>query len=85
MRSYRQKVGRFINNLLDTLVGRPDLPYVFNDVKVGDRFKHLDPYHHAQQGIVTVTELTEAGFKYTIEKPYHCFPARWGAVISGEW
>lgn len=52
--------------------------YVFEGVKVGDRFKSKLAYTYAMEGVLTVTELTPQGFKYTVEKPYHLFPARYG-------
>lgn len=53
---------------------------VFDDVKVGDKFR--DKKRHIT---LTVTELTEGGFKYDCT-PHHVLPARYGfsEVKSGE-
>ncbi|MGH7744296.1 MAG: hypothetical protein ACREQ5_05670 [Candidatus Dormibacteria bacterium] len=53
---------------------------LFDDVKVGDRFRDKQVYK-----VMTVTELTERGFNYDIE-PYQAFPARYGCnlVTNGE-
>ena len=78
-------IKKFIDRWLPfiTLV-QPEPPYVFEGIKVGDRFKSTSAYNYAMEGVITVTELTEKGFKYTVEKPYHCFPARYGpSLVEG--
>lgn len=55
---------------------------IFDNVKVGDRFmvrKNID-------SAFTVTELTERGFKYTLDVPYNAYPHRYGPslVMNGE-
>lgn len=49
---------------------------IFDDIKLGDKFRDVQT-----QRILTVTELTEKGFKYTCE-PYQVFPARYGQSTS---
>lgn len=82
MRSVRLQVGRFINRLIDRLTNKPEPPYVFEGVKVGDRFKSTKPYEYALEGVRTVTQLTEKGFKYSVEKPHNVYPARYGPSLT---
>lgn len=54
---------------------------VFDNVKVGDRFR---PKFNSLGGVITVTRLTSRGFEYTVETPYHAFPARYGpSLVTG--
>lgn len=54
---------------------------IFDDVKVGDKFRDMITYPTT----LTVTELTDRGFKYTCT-PYSALPARMGmsTVTGGE-
>jgi hypothetical protein len=53
---------------------------IFDDVKVGDRFM----VRRNIESAFTVTELTEKGFKYKLDVPYHAFSARWGPSLVTE-
>ena len=58
--------------------------HIFKDVKLGDKFRAKTLHNFAQEGVITVTGLTEKGFKYTVEKPYQLYPARYGPhIVSG--
>lgn len=54
---------------------------IFDDVKIGDQFREK-----ISGRTLTVTELTEKGFKYDVLPHYHAYPARYGPslVMNGE-
>lgn len=50
---------------------------IFDNVKVGDKF-----LYKATDEVIEVTELSEKGFKYSVENPHrHMWPARYGPSL----
>lgn len=52
------------------------------EIKVGMRLRHL-PYITSSEPEITVTEITERGFKYKFDTPWH-LGARIGTATEGE-
>lgn len=52
---------------------------VFDNVRVGDRFKEKQTGRTFE-----VTDLTVMGFKYKMDQPYHALPARMGPSLVTE-
>ncbi len=56
---------------------------IFNNIKIGDQFKEL-----SSGRVLIVTELTEKGFKYDLDKSYSQKLANWpiqfGTIVGGE-
>lgn len=52
-----------------------------DEVKIGMRLRHIGEYVHPAERWITVTELTERGFKYSLDSGY-CAHPRLGMTIS---